>query len=193
MSRNVMLWQTFLQFFGIKDQTGFKIRKNVRKKSYNKYIFIIVTWSGVQYHISWMRLYHWMTRDAISGDLMVCCNPLDLKQYARSSYYYDKVYLSPLVGLWYVIMAFPGHIHWHFLVIFTGISWSYSLAFPGHIHWHFLVIFTCFSTTGEYYFAHFSLGFVYLPYFDIPSTWVETAWQEIWFGIYHNQALGLLN
>ena len=31
-SRNVPLWQTFPPFFGIKDQTDFKIRKNVKKR-----------------------------------------------------------------------------------------------------------------------------------------------------------------
>ena len=63
-SRNVTLWQMFPQFFGIKDQNNFKIRRNVRKKAYNKHIIIIVTWFGVQYHISWMRPYNWITLDA---------------------------------------------------------------------------------------------------------------------------------
>ena len=70
-SRNVTLWQTFPQF---KTKTGFKIRKNVRKKAYNKHIIIIVTWSGVQYHVSWMRLIHstwYSTPDQVT--VMIMC------------------------------------------------------------------------------------------------------------------------
>ena len=104
MSRNETLWQTFPQFFGLKTKTGFKIRKNVRKKAYNKHIIIIVTWSGVQYHVSWMRPYHWITLDAtlrVSGDSMVWPHPLDVIQYARSSYYYDNMYVASRVIQWY--------------------------------------------------------------------------------------------
>ena len=63
-SKNVTLWQTFPQFFGIKDQNRFKNQKECQKKAYNKHIITIVTWSGVQHHASWMRPYHWITLDA---------------------------------------------------------------------------------------------------------------------------------
>ena len=49
-------------FSGVKTKTGYKI-KIMPEKVYNKHI-IIVTRSGVQYHVSWMRQYHWITLDA---------------------------------------------------------------------------------------------------------------------------------
>ena len=51
-----MLWQTFSQFLWNKDQDNLYNQNNVRKKVYNKYIIKIVTWSGVQYHVSLISL-----------------------------------------------------------------------------------------------------------------------------------------
>ena len=34
------------------------------EKAYNKHIIIIVTWSGVQYHVSWISPYHEITLEA---------------------------------------------------------------------------------------------------------------------------------
>ena len=53
-------------FFWIKDQNNLLNQNNVRKRVYNHYIhiIIIVTSSGVQYHFSWMRWYHWITLEA---------------------------------------------------------------------------------------------------------------------------------
>ena len=45
----------------------------------------MVTWSGVQFHVLWMRL-------RVSGDPMVP-HPLNVIQYARSSYYYDNMFI----------------------------------------------------------------------------------------------------
>ena len=43
------------QFFWIKDKNNWLNQNNIRIKLHNENIIIIVTWSGGQYHISWMR------------------------------------------------------------------------------------------------------------------------------------------
>ena len=64
MTRGVKNWNV-MAFFGIKDQYRFENQKECLKKAYNKHIITIVTLSGVQYHVSWMRPYHWITLDAM--------------------------------------------------------------------------------------------------------------------------------
>ena len=64
------------------------------EKVYNKHIIIKVTWSGILYHISWMRYtIGWLSTLCVSGDPMVWPHQLDVIQCARSSYYYNNVYL----------------------------------------------------------------------------------------------------
>ena len=57
-------WQTD---FGTKLIAGIKIRKKNSEKGtcvYNKLIIMIVTWSAVQYHVSWISPYHRLTLPA---------------------------------------------------------------------------------------------------------------------------------
>ena len=58
-----MTWRFVMAFSGLKTETIYKI-KIMSEKVYNKHIIKRVTWSGVQYHVSWMRPYHWITLDA---------------------------------------------------------------------------------------------------------------------------------
>ena len=82
-------------FSGLKTDTNYIKSEKCQKKVYNKHFIIIATWSGIRYHVSWMRPYHWITLNASR----LGPNPLDLIQYARSRYYmyYDNVYLSQYI------------------------------------------------------------------------------------------------
>ena len=51
-------------FSGLRTKTIYKIRI-MSEKVYNKHINIIVTLSGIQYHVKWISSYHRITRDAI--------------------------------------------------------------------------------------------------------------------------------
>ena len=58
------------------------------------HIIIIVTWSGVLYHVEWMMLYHLITWDAKSqGNPMVWPHPQDVILQARSSCHYICMFI----------------------------------------------------------------------------------------------------
>ena len=128
-----------------------------QKKVYNKHIIIKVTWSGVQYHVSWMRPYHWITLYAsrlrwsdgmtsytscVSGDPMVWPHTLDMIEYARSSYFYNNVYIpqasikklvSIFVFFWVCYWKFCKKVCMVQLFLHANFCWS------GKVNvWHFL-------------------------------------------------------
>ena len=52
------------------------------------HIIIIVTWSGVLYHVEWMRSYYGLPKTwSIKGDPMIWPHPWDVILYTRSSDY----------------------------------------------------------------------------------------------------------
>ena len=86
------------------------------KRVYNKHIIIKVTWSGVQYHVSWMRPYHWITLDASRlgwSDGMTSSTRCDTVR--QINCYYNNVY----VQYWFKNSSATGHIEASILCWFS--------------------------------------------------------------------------